>query len=156
MNKIIKFIVLFITIFSVFLFNPFWPIWGEKYIYYLDDNRFITRLPSALFSFLSNNDYSAFQRFAAIISLICIYFSIVLTIIIIVLSFINRTRKTATILIVLSVFASLLLLIGSIVLPCSCNYKEIQFILYCLIPLFGGWLILFDGIFWFIKQRKTR
>lgn len=148
MRVTIKWASLFLVLFSVFLLNPFWPIWGNEYIIYYEDGRYLNNTPSSLMSFLENNHYNTMNHFSALFGLICLYFGLILLIICIVIHHIKKKNN-----LLVSLFSSILLITSSIFLPFSCNYKSLPFVCYCILPFVCGVSIFLCDIV-FIKTKK--
>lgn len=138
------------TLASIFIINPFWPIWGEYYNISYNQNDYIKATPSSLDSFLKNNHYSFFQHFSSIFGLICLYLAVLFLALIFVLSFIQRRKY-----IFIDILASSLLAVSSIILPFTCNYSVFPFTAYSFLPLAASFLIVFELLYNFKKASKS-
>ena len=151
MNRLIRIIVFSISLIIILLIdliiNPFWPIWGEHYEKEYNGG-YITNQPSNLSSFLNDNHYSFFQRFCAVFSLISIYLATIL-LIVTLLTFLIKKKD-----IIVANYALLFLLITpTVLLPFTCRFSEMPFIVYCFLPLI---VVVLLGIQTIVTKMKLR
>ncbi|NLZ15080.1 MAG: hypothetical protein GXY27_00105 [Erysipelotrichaceae bacterium] len=137
MKKLANWLALSISLLSMGIFNPFWPIWGESYVADYGNGHFINITSSSLTSFLNNDHYSSFQHFSAIFSLVCLYLATAVLIVAIIISFAKKKDYA-----VIDYSLIGLLIVSSIFLPFTCRYQTMLFILYSFLPLVGGLMIL--------------
>ena len=148
MRMAIRWISLLLVLFSVVVFNPFWPIWGNAYTRYYEDGNFLRITSAPLKSFLQNEQYSALNHFSAIFGLACLYLGLLLLITGIVIHYAMKKE-----ILFVSLFSSALLLVSSIFLPFSCDYRELPFVYYCIIPFVCAVGIFISDIA-FIKMKQ--
>ena len=142
-------ISLIALLFSPIVINPAWPVWGKPYdAHYPEGTIHITS--ASIDSFLRNGNYSAFEHFAGLYSLIALYLSLALILVITVLDFAKKDDRRFSFLSWIFVGLSISV---SVFLPFSC-YVEWPVMLYDFIPLLAGIAVLIPLIIGMLKAHR--